>query len=486
MSEKQDRYAHLLAKAEEKFNIVQELQQKGLVCLDGDFVPSVHYPPITQYPEVTQDFILGDYTVPADGKIDVYVHIPFCEKRCLFCHYPGKLGRQQEEKDKYLSYLKKEMDIYLDVLGLEKIKPRSILLGGGTPTYLTPEQLEYFLKFLTDRIDMSSCAQFNVDLDPNSIMDEDGQRRMEIMKEYGVTRLTIGVQSLNDEVLKLMNRAHDADRAVRAVERSMDMGFEVNAEFIYGHPGQTLENWIEVVDRAVTLPAHELQFYRLKVQAYGDGQGAIINNRTNRSAVPIPDFKETMMMKQISYDILEENGYHENLRRVFSKQKKIFSHYAYNQCCNLYDQIGFGLTAFSSYRDRFALNTQSFEEYYAKIDSNMLPVNRGYKRDKEQQARWAIILPIKNRDVRKADYRRITGFEFDDVFKKKVERLKRNGLIYEDERTVGLTPLGKFLADEVAEEFNSVEFLPFPRSNYAEGELNPYLNNTTEDAIGDA
>lgn len=480
-----ERYAYLREKGEKKFHIVQELQKKGLVCLDGDFVPSVHYPPITQYPDVRQDFILGDYTVPQDGKIDIYVHIPFCSRRCLFCHYPGKTGSQLAEKDKYLSYLEREIDIYLNILGLSQIKPRSILLGGGTPTCLTPEQLERFLKFLTKRIDFSSCAQFNVDLDPGSIMDGDGMRRMEIMREYGIDRLTIGVQSLNDNVLKIMNRGHSARCAVESVDRAMEMGFHVNAEFIYGHPGQTFENWVDVMDEAVRLPAHELQFYRLKVQAYGDYQGSIIQNRTGSGKVPIPNFEETMLMKQASYDILEENGYHENLRRVFSKQSKIFSHYAYNQCCNLYDQIGFGLTAFSSFRDRFALNTQSFEDYYRRIDEGLLPVNRGYKRDKEQQARWAIILPLKNRSVIKKDYQRITGLPFESVLPQKTQLLIQNGLLEDKGGVVMLTPLGKFLADEVAEEYNSKEFLPFPASNYADGELNPYLNNETEDVLSE-
>ena len=475
--DKQERYSWLRDRAEEKFRAVREMQEKGLVCLDGDFVPSVHYPPITQYPKVSQDYILGDYTVPDDGMIDIYVHIPFCARHCLFCHYPGKTGPQIQEKDKYLSYLEREMDLYLNVLGLRQLKPRSILLGGGTPTFLTPEQLTRFLDFFVKRVDFSACKQFNVDLDPDSIMDEDGMRRMEIMRDHGVNRLTIGVQSLNDDVLKIMNRGHSARRAVESVERSMNMGFQTNAEFIYGHPGQTFENWVDVVDEAVKLPAHELQFYRLKVQAYGDLQGAIIQNRAGTGGTPIPDFKETMMMKQASYDILAENGYHENLRRVFSKQSRIFSHYAYNQCCNLYDQIGFGLTGFSSYRDRFALNTQSFEEYYRRIDEGLLPVNRGYKRNREQQARWAIILPLKNRSVIKRDYERVTGFAFDRVFTRKVEKLRRNGLIEDNGKVVSLTPLGRFLADEVAEQFNSNEFLPFPRSNYAEGELNPYRDN---------
>ncbi len=479
-----DRYDTLKQQAKEKFSKVLEFQRKGLVCLDGDFVPSVHYPPITQYPDIKQEELLGDYTVPNDGKIDIYVHIPFCEKKCLFCHYPGKVGQQSAEKDKYLSYLEKEIDLYLQVLGVDKIKPRSILIGGGTPTYLTPQQLRRFLDFFTKRVDFSSCAQFNVDLDPGSMMDKDGLERMEIMKSYGIDRLTVGVQSLDDTVLKIMNRNHDSDCAVRALDRAMNMGYQVNAEFIYGHPGQTFENWVDVVEKSVTLPVHELQFYRLKVKAYGDLQGGIINNRTGINKIPIPTFEDTMMMKQASYDILAENGFHENLRRVFSKQSKIFSHYAYNQCCNLYDQIGFGLTAFSSFRDRFSLNTQSFEEYYDKIDNGVLPLNRGYRRDFEQQIRWAIVLPLKNRDIRKADFKRITGVEFDSVFKKKTVRLINEGLLEDTGKTVTLTPMGKFLADEVVEQYNANEFQPFPRSNYADGTLNPYLDNETEDAVG--
>lgn len=485
MPDKNERYESLRKKAEAKFAQIEELQRKGLICKDGDFVPSVHYPPITQYPDVDEDSLLGSYTMPADGMMDIYVHIPFCARRCLFCHYPGKLGDQPEEKKKYLTYLEREMDLYMDRLGINKIKPRSILIGGGTPTFLPMEQLEHFLKFFTERVDFSGCKQFNYDLDPNSIIGEEGRRKMELLKAYGVDRLTIGVQSLDDDILKIMNRGHSAAEAEESVFISKEMGFDVNIEFIYGHPGETFENWIDVMDRAVKLPTDEIQLYRLKVQAYGDLQGAIIQNRTRGDRVPIPDFRQTMMMKQAATDVLAENGWTESiLRRVYSKQRRIFSHYAYNQCCNQYDQVGFGLTAFSSFRDRFSLNTQYFDEYYDKIDRGRLPLNRGYIRDEEQQIRWAIVLPLKNRDVRKADFTRITGRNLDDLFVKKKELLIAEGLLEDTGKTLTLTDLGKFVADEVVEHFNSMEFLPFPREHYEEGILNPYLNNTREDAFG--
>ena len=477
------KYSALLEKARQRVDEIKRLQAAGLICHDGDFVPSVHYPPITQYPPITEDELFAGYTLPQDGLFDVYVHIPFCERHCIFCHYPVKYGQQTEEKNRYLTVLEKEMDIYMRLLGIDKINARSILIGGGTPTYLTPEQLERFLQFFCARVDLTHCTQFNYDVDPGTLVAESGLERLRIMKDYGVDRLTIGVQSLDDNILKLMNRPHDAQTAIESIENSKEFGYQINIEFIYGHPGETIENWIEDMEKAVTLPVDEIQLYRLKVQAYGDLQGAIIKLREKNPA-NIPSFEDTMMMKQLAIDILNEHGFYENLRRVFSKKKKHYSHYAYNQCCNLYDEIGFGQTAFSSLRNRFGLNTQYFDDYYALIEEGKLPLNRGYVRSKETQVRWAIVLPLKNSELKKDYFEELTGISFDTIFRKKVERLKQFGLIEEDDRIVRLTEIGAFVADEVVEQFNSNEFLPFPRDAYAQGPLHPYADNTSEDAMG--
>jgi oxygen-independent coproporphyrinogen-3 oxidase len=474
-----ERKQQLLEHAEEVFSKVCEYQKLGLVCDDGDFVPSVHYPPITQYPDCDVEEYLSDYVYPEDGYMDVYVHIPFCVQHCIFCHYPGMVGECKEEKEKYISYLIREIDMYLDRFGIEKLKPRSVLLGGGTPTYLPPALLDHFLEELGKRMDLSDCKQYNVDHDPNSLLGEEGTQRLEIMKKHGITRLTIGLQSLDDKVLKIMNRPHDTRMAIEAVQKAVDFGFDVNIEFIFGHPGETLDNWMEVMDKAVELPVGEIQIYRLKVQAYGDRQGIINTYSKGNRPMDIPDFKATMMMKQIAIDIMNEHGFHETLRRVYAKDKRVFSHYAYNQCCNLYDQVGFGLTGFSSYHDRFDINSMHFEEYYDMIDRGVLPITRGYRRPLDEQIRQAIVLPLKNRSVIKADFYKRTGVEFDDIFRKKTELLKQYGLLEDNGKVVKLTEMGGFLADEVCEQYNSDIYKPFPRQRYAEGPLNPYSNNET-------
>ncbi|HOI57155.1 MULTISPECIES: coproporphyrinogen-III oxidase family protein [unclassified Methanoculleus] len=473
----------ILAGAMQRLHEIKKLQAAGLICHDGDFVPSVHYPPITQYAPITEDELFAGYTLPEDELLDIYVHFPFCKQHCTFCHYPVKLGEQTEEKDRYLTALEREMDTYMARLGIGRIKARSILIGGGTPTSLAPEQLERFLRFFCERVDLRQCSQFNYDVDPGTLVGSVGLERLRIMMEYGANRLTIGVQSLDDSVLKAMNRPHDARTAIEAIENSRRFGYQLNIEFIFGHTGETLENWIAVMEKAVTLPVDEIQLYRLKVLPYGDRHGSVVRLR-RKDPLSIPPFEDTMMMKQVAIEILRRHGFQENLRRVYSKKKEHYSHYAYNQCCMLYDQVGFGITAFSSLRDRFGLNTQHFDEYYAWIEKGSLPLNRGIVRDREAQVRWATVLPLKNSELRKARFEEVTGIPFDTVFRAKVARLKEFGLIVENQNIVRLTELGAFVADEVVEQFNANEFMPFSSDAYAPGPLHPYADNTPRDALG--
>jgi oxygen-independent coproporphyrinogen-3 oxidase len=369
------------------------------------------------------------------------------------------------------------MDLYLRRLGLDRIKPRSILVGGGTPTFLTPGQFRRFLESFNKRVDLSASSQFSYDVDPNTLLGADGAERLKMMRDFGVHRLTIGIQSLNSDVLRLMNRHHGRDEALEAIEVSKKAGFQVNIEFIFGYPGQTLENWAEVLEEACQLDVEEIQLYRLKVEAYGDYQGPIKQVLEKKRQL-VPTNEDAIVMKQLAIEILGHYGYTEQiLRRVFTRHPEHYSHYAHNQCCRLVDEVGFGLSAFSSLVDRFVLNTADFEEYYAKIEAGQLPVNRGLVRNKEELVRWAVVLPLKNRTIRNRDFQRVTGMQLDGVFPKKMKLLKEAGLVTDTKWGLALTKLGCFFADEIVQQFFEPQYLPFPPEDYAPGPLHPLNNN---------
>lgn len=452
----------------------QEFQRLGLIPTHGDFSPAgVHYPPITNYPSCAPEEAYRDFQEVEPGKFDVYVHIPFCHRRCLFCHYPSHYHCGDAEKDRYLDHLEMEMQNWLRFRGLDSIKSRSVLMGGGTPTDLTPSQLKRFLTFFTKYVDISKCPQFNWDVDPSTLVGKDGLERLRIIKDFHGDRLTIGVQSLNDAVLKKMNRSHDAATAKESIENCLRMGFQVNIEFIYGHPGETLHNWIDVIEEACTLGVEEIQLYRLKIEPYGDQVGTI-KQFSGYHPDELISVEDTIRMKEISVHILEDHGYHENLRRVFTKKKKNISIYAYNQCCRLRDEVGFGLSAFSSLNDRFMINTPDFEEYYRRTEAGLIAANRCLIRNADQQQRWSIILPLKNYHIDKKLFLQMNGVELDSVFQEKFALLKQYGLAVEDENKFTLTKKGAFYSDELVHLFYEPEHQSFPPGDFNTGCLNPY------------
>lgn len=465
--------------ANERFEQYLSLQQRGFICQENDFLPAVHYPAITMYPPASADTIIDStYHPPDDGRYVIYVHLPFCIKCCTFCHYPNIYGYNSEaEKDRYLDALRIEMDLWREKLGVSKIPARSVLIGGGTPTFLTPKQLERFLKDFTACFDLSTNRQFNYDVDPVTLLGETGRERLDLLQAYGVDRLTIGVQAMDAGILKRMNRHHTAEQSREAIEICKARGIQLDIEYIFGYPGQTLELWYDEVVKACGLGTEEIQFYRLKIIPYGDRVGTI-TRKVSHHDEELVGIRDTIMMKSMAGTVCADYGYHEHLlRRVVAREKRFYSRYAYDQCCNLVDTIGLGLTAFCSLNDRHALNTQSFEEYYRMIGNRQIPINRGLVRSKDQQMRWNTILPLKNHFIRKQDFLRNTGVEFDSVFHEKRQALREAGLIEETGEKVELTSVGKFFADEVAHQFYHGDFMPFPPTSYVAGDLNPYNNN---------
>lgn len=458
----------------ERWQEFQHFQDIGLIPIHGEFSPAgVHYPPITNYLPLTQEEAYTNFSEEVSGEFDVYVHIPFCHRRCLFCHYPSHYHCGDSEKDVYLDALEREMYLWLTFRGLDRIRSRSILMGGGTPTDLSPRQLHRFLTFFCKYVDISRCPQFNYDVDPSTLVGERGLERLRIIKDFNGDRLTIGIQSLNDDVLRKMNRSHNAATAKEAVENCLRMGFKVNIEFIYGHPGETLQNWMDVIEEACTLGVDEIQLYRLKIEPYGDQEGTI-KKFSSYHPDDLISVEDTIRMKEIANLILEDHGYKENLRRVYTKRRSDISIYAYNQCCRLRDEVGFGISAFSSLKDRFLINTPDFGDYYKRISEGRLAVNRGLLRTAEQQILWSIILPLKNYYIDKHLFFKMNGIKLESVFQDKFRLLKEFGLLMETDKKVELTPKGAFYSDEIVHVFYESQHQSFPPQDFRVGCLNPY------------
>ena len=250
---------------------------------DGGYFPAIYYPPITRYPEASQDEIFRDFTFAAESRHSLYFHLPFCPRRCAYCHWVVSVGNSAAEVDRYLDALRREVRTYKDLLGGPVISPTSILVGGALPDAL-PAQTERFLRAIAEDFDLGSCRQITCETEPTTILGGEGRAKLRAMKDRGVNRISLGVQSFDDGIPRGTGRLHssrDAREALRAIRAA---GFEsVSIDLIYGYPGSTLKKWEETLMTAASLGVDAYQLYRLRIVPHGARPG-----RSRRCTTPPP------------------------------------------------------------------------------------------------------------------------------------------------------------------------------------------------------
>ena len=455
-----------------------ELQRAGLIPGGGLYYPTIYYPPIPMYGGSNEAAILGGLEYDGSRPASVYIHIPFCRSRCLYCHWMVNVGTPEGEIDDYLGLLAREMELWKGKFGVRKIQPRSMLIGGGTPTVLSPKQTGRLLRDLTSGLDLGECPQVTCETEPGSLLGESGLDRLKILRDNGVGRISLGVQAFDDGALDSMGRLHTSGDALEAIAQIRKVGFDSLAvDLIYGYPGCTPAKWLTTLETALTLGVDAFQLYRLRIVPHGDKVGAI-KSRFDARPETFPSVEDIYVMKELGYQVAAQGGLEETSRRLFSRGVAHASRYLTDHTDGLCDVIGFGASSWSNVQGRFYLNTgESLARYASFLHDGLLPINRGKVRTADDERRWAVTLPLKHGGVSKERFRAGTGMTPDEAFPRQIGNLKKYGLVEEDGDTLRLTDRGVFFADEVVTQFYHPDYLPFPRSAYAEGDLNPFSHD---------
>ena len=457
---------------------MEELKSAGLIPKGGLYYPTIYYPPIPMYGSNDEAGILEGLAYDEARPAAVYIHIPFCRSRCLYCHWMVNVDSTEREIDDYLGSLAMEMALWKEKFGARTIQPRSVLVGGGTPTALSPKQTGRLFRDLRASMDFGKCAQITCETEPGSLLGKPGFDKLQVMKDHGVDRVSLGVQAFDDESLKDMGRRHSAADVMKAMEQIRKVGFKsLSVDLIYGYPGCTPEKWLTTLETALSLDVDAFQLYRLRIVPHGDRVGTI-KTRFDASPEIFPTVDDIYIMKQLGSLVAGRGGLTETSRRLFAKGPAHTSHYLADHTDGLSDVIGFGASSWSNIQGRFYLNTgESLARYAAFLRDGMLPINRGKARTADDERRWAVAVTLKHNGVPKTRFRELTGVPVNDAFQRQIESLKKYGLVEEDEDTLKLTGRGIFFADEVVTQFYHPRYMPFPKSAYAEGDLNPFSHD---------
>jgi oxygen-independent coproporphyrinogen-3 oxidase len=368
----------------------------------------------------------------------VYLHIPFCKSRCSYCDFATDIYRSGDALARYVRFLCSEIRNSTFEI---RNSTDTIYFGGGTPSLLTPEQLERILNAISAKFDISSNAEITMEMNPATVTPE----TLADYKKLGVNRASFGVQTFDDRALKLLARGHDADDARTTFKMLREVGFDnISFDLIAGLPNQTLEDWSRNLNEAIAMSPEHLSLYLLEIH-----EGTPLAEQVRSGRQPTPDPELAAEMFEMMLDRLAAAGYEQYEISNFSRPGFESRHNSkYWQLDPVY---GFGVSAHSfDGEQRYAneRDTAKYVELIEKTDSAEV------MREEIDLASEYVFLGLRlESGVDLAEYKLRFGSDLIKQYQNELGKLTNAGLIATENGRFQLTRRGKLFSNEVFSVF---------------------------------
>ena len=365
-----------------------------------------------------------------------YVHIPFCTQICYYCDF-SKVFIKNQPVDSYLEHLLQEFHSY----DIQKL--RTLYIGGGTPTALSASQLEVLLDGLTKNLDLSMLEELTIEANPGDL-DAD---KIAVLQNSAVNRVSLGVQTFDDKMLKKIGRSHTEKDIYENIDRLKLAGFDnISIDLIYALPGQTMDQVRDNVAKAISLDIPHMSLYSLILENH-----TVFMNRMRRGKLPLP--KEELEAEMFEYIIaeLEKAGFEHYEISNFSKQGFESRHNLMYWDNAEYYGIGAGA---SGYVDGVRYKNHGPIRHYLKaVEEGSARINEEHLSQREQMEEEMFLGLRKKSGVSMARFEEKFERSFQELYGEIVEDLIQQGLMQLDGDRVRMTKRGLFLGDTVAERF---------------------------------
>ncbi|WP_373197212.1 radical SAM family heme chaperone HemW [Streptococcus sanguinis] len=365
-----------------------------------------------------------------------YVHIPFCTQICYYCDF-SKVFIKNQPVDSYLEHLIEEYHSY----DIKKL--RTLYIGGGTPTALLARQLAFLLEKLTDKLDLSYLEELTIEANPGDL----DQEKIAVLKDSPVNRVSLGVQTFNDRMLKQIGRSHSEKDIYENIANLKKAGFDnISIDLIYALPKQTMEDVKINVAKAIALDIPHMSLYSLILENH-----TVFMNRMRRGKLPLP--KEDLEAEMFEYIIaeLEKAGFEHYEISNFSKPGFESRHNLMYWDNAEYYGIGAGASGYVNgvrYKNHGPIRhyLQAVEAGNPRVQEEVLTLN-------EKMEEEMFLGLRKKSGVSKKRFEEKFGLSFEDQYGAVVSELTEQGLLVPDRDIVRMTKQGLFLGDTVAEKF---------------------------------
>lgn len=374
-------------------------------------------------------------------ELSLYIHIPFCISKCYYCDF-SSFTDENNRIDDYINSLIIELSLYRERLKEYSIK--TIFIGGGTPSSIAPKHIYRILQFIYKNFNTTKLSEVTIEANPGTLDKE----KVMIYKESGINRVSMGVQTLDNALLKSIGRIHNVEDFYRSYEilRERDIT-NINVDLIFGLPNQTVDNVIDSLRKVIELKVEHISYYGLILE-----EGTKLHKLYNEGKVSLPDEDTERMMYHKATDYLINHGYnHYEISNYALPNYECKHNLVY---WDIKPYLGVGLSSHSNIEGKRFWNTSNINIYIESLSNKNIPIEDEEIIDIETEIEEFCILGLRKiAGIDKLKFKNRFGMEIEKLFRDIINKHKNNGLIIENDDYIKLTKRGLDLANLVEIDF---------------------------------
>jgi len=414
------------------------------------------YPPFSVWTTdaVERDAHAALQSPPVPGvPLGLYLHIPFCRKRCHFCYFRVYTDKNAQEVQDYLDVLAREWELYASQPAIAGRPLNFVYFGGGTPSFLSTTQLGGLVNRLKAITPWDQAEEVTFECEPGTLTEP----KLAAIRGMGVTRLSLGVENFSDEILELNGRAHRSPEIGRAYEYARSLDFpQINIDLIAGMLGETEENWRVCIQKTLELQPDSITIYQMELPYNTTISGDLLKG-TGRFSQPVANWATKRRWVQEAFAALEASGYTIGSAYTAVKDKSRTRFIYRDRLWQGADMAGLGVASFGHINGVHLQNKDTWEAYSAAIRQDEIPLHRAYKPTRDERLIRELILQLKLGSIKPPYFREKYGVNILERFHDQFSSLSESGdLQTATEQIVSLTRQGLLHVDALLGRF----FLP--------------------------
>ena len=373
--------------------------------------------------------------------LGLYIHIPFCVKKCEYCDFLS-WSAGEEEREQYVNALLSEIESYKEFAKGYRVS--TVFIGGGTPSVLLPKQMERILQKVYEVFDLEKRPEITIEVNPGTVDEE----KLQCYKENKINRLSMGLQSVKDDKLRLLGRIHTYQDFVDSYELARKVGFDnISLDLISSIPGQTLQEWKEELETAAAQKPEHISVYQLIIE-----EGTPFYEKYAEHPELLPDEETSREIYLWTGKFLKEAGYEQYEISNYAKSGKESRHNL--KYWERGDYLGLGLGAASMVRNIRMSNTKDMKVYLERCSQpKTMREDVQFLEEPRQMEEFMFLGLRKTRGISKKEFRRIFGRDIDMVYEKALHKCLENGMLVEHKDWISLSEEGVLLSNAVLSEF---------------------------------